>query len=285
MSINHRNNYVRYLDSYKMSQLKNNKHERKKTAIHYYIDESGNPEFYGKGKKLLIDKEGFSKILIIGLVTIINKKHIISEIEKFKANLIRTKKLKDIHSLHQPGWYLHAKDDHPDVRDIFFDFLSKKSFRGYFIIGRKNLEIFEKKHKRNEKVFYFDLIKNLLKDRFLDFSEYKIYLSRRSGNSIKAFSEAIEESIAKYNKSTKREDIKPVYSCNIVPSKFTPELSVVDYQLWALQRYILRGEKEYFDILKDKYCFIYDIYGKEKKGQSRYFNHENPFDLNKTEAF
>ena len=268
-----------------MLQLKNNKYERKKTVIQYYIDESGNPEFYGKRKKLLIGKEGFSPILIIGLVTIINKKHFISEIENFKTNLLKNNRFNIIHSLHQSGWYLHAKDDHPDVRDMFFEFLSKKSFRGYFIIGRKNLEIFEKKYKGDEKVFYFDLIKNLLKDRFLDFSEYKIYLSRRSGNGIKPFSEAIEESIAKYNKSTKKEDIKPVYSCNIVPSKFTPELSVVDYQLWALQRYIIKGEKKYFDILKEKYCFIYDIYGKEKKGQSRYFNHENQFDLNKTEPF
>ena len=268
-----------------MSQPKNIRPERSKIAIHYYIDESGNPEFYGKGKRLLIGNEGYSPLLIIGLVTIINRKHLVSEIGNFRKKLLADKKLTHIHSLHQPGWYLHAKADHTEVRELFFDFLSKKSFRGYFIIGRKNLEIFEKRHKSNEKNFYFDLIKNLLKDRFLEFSEYKIYLSKRSGNGIKSFSEAIEASIEKYNKSTKKEDIKPLYTCNIVPSKTTPELSVVDYQLWALQRYIVKGEKEYFDKLKDKYCFIYDIYGKKKKGQNRFFTYNNPFNLDKTECF
>jgi hypothetical protein len=268
-----------------MGILKNKKFQRKKATIHYYIDESGNPEFFGKRKKLLIGKEGYSPILIIGLVTIINRRHFITEIEKFKQDLLSDKTLKDIHSLHQPGWYLHAKDDHPDVRDRFFEFLSKKSFRGYFIIGRKKLEIFEKRHKADERIFYFDLIKNLLKDRFLDFSEYKIFLSRRSGSSINSFTDAIEASIDKYNNSTKKEAIKPFYSCSIVPSKNTPELSVVDYQLWALQRYIVKGDKKYFDMLKDKYCYIYDIYGRKRIGQTRYYNRENPFDLEKAEKF
>jgi hypothetical protein len=268
-----------------MGRLKSTKPERKKNIIYYYIDESGNPEFYGKRRKLLIDKEGYSSFLIIGLVTIINRKHFVTEIESFKNKLLSDNKLNHIYSLHQPGWYLHAKADHPIVRNQFFDFLSKKSFRGYFIIGRKDLGIFENKYKCDEKIFYFDLIKNLLKDRFIDFMEYKIYLSRRSGNSLESFSEAIDASIEKYNKSTKKEDIKPIYSCSIVASKNTPEMSVVDYQLWALQRYILKGERIYFDKLKSRYCFIYDIYGGKKKGQSRFYNHGNPFDLDKSECF
>jgi hypothetical protein len=268
-----------------MGLIKDKKTERKKTTIHYYIDESGNPEFFGKRKKLLIGKQGYAPLLIIGLVSIINRKNFITEIENFKRDLLADETLKHIHSLHQPGWYLHAKDDHTDVRERFFDFLTKKSFRGYFIIGRKKLEVFLKKHKGDERTFYFDLIKNLLKDRFLDFSEYKIYLSRRSGSSIKSFSDAIDASIEKYNKSTKKEDIKPIYSCSIVPSKNTPELSVVDYLLWALQRYIVKGEKKYFEMLRDKFCFIYDIYSKKKIGQTRYYNHDNPFDLDKAEQF
>lgn len=95
----------------------------------------------------------------------------------------------------------------------------------------------------------------------------------------------MKQSIEKYNKSTKKENIKPIYSCNIVPSKTTPEMSVVDYQLWALQRYIVKGEKVYFDKLKNEYCFIYDIYGEKKKGQSRFYNHENPFDLDRAGSF
>ncbi len=268
-----------------MGLLTSKKEKSRTGKIHYYIDESGSPEFYGKRKKLLIEKEGYSPLLIIGLISVTNRKHLCDEIENFKKSLIADKSLRHIHSLHQPGWYLHAKDDHPEVRERFFQFLSKKSFRGYFIIGRKKLKVFLKKHKGSEKEFYFDLIQNLLKGRFTEFKEYNIYLSRRSGNSIKAFSDAIEASIKKYNKSTKKEDIKPTYSCNIVPSKTTPELSVVDYMLWALQRYITKGDKKYFDLLQNKFCFIYDIYAKKKLGQTRYYNHATPFDLEKAEKF
>lgn len=265
--------------------IKIKKEKRKKATIHYYIDESGSPEFFGKRKKILINKDGYSPLLIIGLISIINRKHLCSEIENFKNGLLNDKSLQHIYSLHQPGWYLHAKDDHPEVRKRFFEFLSKKSFRGYFIIGRKKLKVFLDRHNGSEKEFYFDLVQNLLKDRFTDFSEYKIYLSRRSGSSINTFSDAIDASIEKYNKSTKKEDIEPIYSCNIVASKVTPELSVVDYLLWALQRYISTGDKTYFEMLQNKFCFIYDIYAKKKIGQTRYYNHETPFDLDRAEKF
>ena len=263
------------------NKKKNNRHD---LTIHYYIDESGSPDFYGKRNKLLVGKQGYSPVLIIGLVTIVNRDILYSRIERFKTNLKKKTKLSDIYSLHQPEWYLHAKDDHPEVRVRFFKFLTKQDFRGYFIIGRKDIGIFHKRHKSSEKNFYFDLVENLLKDRLKDFKEYNIYLSRRSGDSINAFTEAINHSIDRYNKSTKRKDIKPKYTCTIVPGKSSPELSIADYMLWALQRYILKKDKTYFDLLKDKYFYIYDLYDKRTK-MNKFYDHKNPFDLDKAGKF
>ena len=36
------------------------------------------------------------------------------------------------------------------------------------------------------------------------------------------------------------------YDCRTVPSHLTPELSVIDYLLWALQRYILSDDNRYY---------------------------------------
>ena len=37
------------------------KKEKKLLPKHFFIDESGRPEFYANGKKLLIDQPGYSK--------------------------------------------------------------------------------------------------------------------------------------------------------------------------------------------------------------------------------
>jgi len=97
---------------------------RKRIIVNYYIDESGTPEFYGRKNKLLVGKEGYSPILIIGLVSILNRKKAYQQIEDFKKNILLDNNLKDVYTLHQPGWFLHAKDDHPKVRELFFYFLT-----------------------------------------------------------------------------------------------------------------------------------------------------------------
>jgi len=113
-----------HIMSFESIILMKKKRERlkKKIRIYYYMDESGTPEFYGKRNKLLLSKIDSSPLLIIGLVSILNRKEIYREIEDFKKNILLDENLKDIYSLHQPGWFLHAKNDHPKVRELFFNF-------------------------------------------------------------------------------------------------------------------------------------------------------------------
>jgi hypothetical protein len=46
----------------------------------------------------------------------------------------------------------------------------------------------------------------------------------------------------------------------IVPGKEMPELSIVDYCIWAVQRNLIHGESRYMDALKDKYESIISLY-------------------------
>lgn len=46
----------------------------------------------------------------------------------------------------------------------------------------------------------------------------------------------------------------------IVPGKEMPELSIVDYLIWAVQRNLIHGEGRYLDALKDKYESIISLY-------------------------
>ena len=53
------------------------------------------------------------------------------------------------------------------------------------------------------------------------------------------------------------------YNLEIVPSKEMPELSVIDYLMWAVQRKLLTGESRYFDALQSKYETIVNLYDNE----------------------
>lgn len=98
------------------------------------------------------------------------------------------------------------------------------------------------------------------------------------------FRDAIENSIKMYNKTTKKNNVSPDYSCSVVPSKSTPEMSIVDYMLWALQRYIIKKDNKYFKLLENKFIFIIDLYDSKVKGR-RFYNYKNPFDLKKAGEF
>jgi hypothetical protein len=73
------------------------------------------------------------------------------------------------------------------------------------------------------------------------------------------------------------------YSCSVVRSGDFPELSVVDYMLWALQRYILKGEGRYFMALEKHYDKILDVYDNE--GLGKLYSANEPFRLEKATDF
>lgn len=53
------------------------------------------------------------------------------------------------------------------------------------------------------------------------------------------------------------------YSLEIVPSDDMPELSIIDYLMWAVQRKLLKGEARFFEALKEKYGTILELYGEQ----------------------
>ncbi len=55
------------------------------------------------------------------------------------------------------------------------------------------------------------------------------------------------------------------YNLKIVPSAEMPELSIIDYLIWAVQRKLLKGESRYFDALKSKYETILNLYNEDEE--------------------
>ena len=109
-----------------------------------------------------------------------------------------------------------------------------------------------------------------MKDRLnRDDIVYQIYLSARNNSSQHKLKEAINNAIKSDNQKLS-EPLWISYNSEIVPSSEMPELSIVDYLLWSLQRYILKGQKRFFNALEDKYDLIIDLYYFDNEVELRY---------------
>jgi hypothetical protein len=111
-----------------------------------------------------------------------------------------------------------------------------------------------------------------------DDTSYHLSLSQRQSNTEQRFTQAFEKVLATESKGGKIS-----YQCTVVRSRDFPELSVVDYLLWALQRYILQGEKRYFSAMEHHYEQILDIY--EDDGNGRLYTRKDQFELEKASPF
>lgn len=264
------------------------KKEMNKTYL--FIDESGDPAFYAGGNRSIVGTEGFKPLLIVGMVKLEDKKAIRSAILQFMDELKNDTLYNTLPCIKNPqGWYLHASYDNIEVQVKFVDFLRKlEGFKFYCVIGRKRLDLFHKKHNRNETEFYFDIVYHLLKDRLnTEDTFYQVFLSARNKNTQHKLKEAIDNAIIRDN-ARRKAPKKIQYNSEIVLSKETPELSIVDYMLWSLQRYILKGESRFYKALEEKYNLIIDLYDFDKykaKGKSNYYHAKNRFDRNSASEF
>gem|GEM_PF-2289817 len=206
--------------------------------------------------------------------------HYLSQLEIPLDNQTAKKIIEAVYSVRQPGWFLHACNDHSDINLKTVEFLRRfEGFRFHAVIGRKIPEIFIRKHNGNATEFYFDLIHKLLALHPLtEDTSYHLFLSQRQSNTEQRFKQAFEKVL-----TAERKDGKTTYTCNVVRSSNFPELSVVDYLLWTLQRYILKGEKRYFAALQHHYEQILDIY--ENDGQGNLYTQEDRFELEKASPF
>lgn len=230
----------------------------KKTYL--FIDESGDPVFYGNRKKLIVGTTGFQPYLIIGMIETEDRKVLRKSVIDFTNNIKADILYNTIPSIcDEKGWYVHARADHPEIRAKFFELLRNlNGYRTHIVIAKKNLDIFNRKHNNNPTEFYFDVLHHLLNGRLKDCNcFYNLYLSQRGNNSLHNFQDAVEKALkngeAKINGTI-------CYNLEIVSGKEMPEFSIIDYLIWAIQRKLLQQECRYFESVKDKFESIINLY-------------------------
>jgi len=216
----------------------------------------------------LVGTEGFQRYLIIGMIETSDRKALPKAVVSFMDDIKADQLYNSIPSVNaDKGWFVHARGDHPEIRAKIFELLRHlDGFMAHVVIAKKDLNIFNRKHNSNPTEFYFDVLHHLLDGKFMQTNcQYNLYLSQRGNNSLHRFQTAVDKALAA-TEANQKANIK--CTLEIVPSKEMPELSIIDYLMWAVQRKLLTGESRYFDALQSKYGTVLNLYEEGEKQKS-----------------
>lgn len=261
--------------------------KKNKIATHRFLDEAGDTTFYGKGQSNIIGSNGVSNCFILGSVKFREPLEPLRNRIKELQNQIIADPYFQVPSVNKKqkgaGYYLHATDDLPEVRKLFFDFIKKIDCSFEAIVATKSIERFETKYKGKEEYFYADLLSHLLKNKLTAKEERLVLNISARGKSTK--NQNLELALAKAKQRHSNKKTKTVITTNVVFNinypTIDPLLSVADYYCWAVQRVFEKGEIRFYDFLKEKISTVIDLHDVENyQNFKNYYGPKNPLTVN-----
>jgi hypothetical protein len=239
---------------------------------HRFLDEAGDPTFYGKGKIPIIGNEGVSNYFLVGMLTVNEPLDTVRQnIMDLQNNIAADPYFHSVPSIRKKketiGYFLHAKDDVPEVRKMTFELI--KTIDCYFdvAVGRKDCGIYERKHNGNQSEFYADLLSHLLIDDIKDQGKLVLNIAHRSKCTTHTnLNKGLEKALIIAGKKYPYDNINCKAVFNVQQPTNEPVINIADYFLWAVQRNFERSEKRYMDFLGGQFRTILNLYNdKEEK--------------------
>lgn len=250
---------------------------------HRFLDEAGDTTFFGEGRVSIIGQQGVSHAFYLGMVKFesdippIRQK--IIELQNAGSQDAYFSKISSIaRRVRGEGFYFHATDDPPEVRERLFRFIHSLDCSLEMVVGRKIPSLFFNKHHDKESEFYADLLSHLLKNKLQ--MGHKIVLnvaqkgiSTRSGN----LQLALEKAVDRFAKTKDRSKIESRIVFNVQNHRTEPLLNIADYLCWTIQRVFEKGETRYYDFLREKVALVVDLYDSAKyQGSRNFYTKANP---------
>jgi hypothetical protein len=239
--------------------------------LHYFVDEAGTPTLFGRRREVLVGKEGCSTYFLLGKVAVDDPARVDQALETLRRELLADPYFKNAPSM-QPSQgktalAFHAKDDKAEVRYEVFKLLRRQAISFYAVVRDKRQVLAEvqernrsdNRYRYNENELYDGLVAKLFEGRFYQSDRFEIWFAKRG---TKPRTEALNAAIEKA-----KEAFKSLYGfpttaiVQIRPTtpKETVCLQVVDYYLWALQRFFEQGEDQYLEIIWPHTKLVHDI--------------------------
>lgn len=264
---------------------------KKKTMLklyHRFLDESGDTTFYGKGKRIIVGEEGVSKCFILGMVKFKTKLESIREqVISMQEEIVNDEFFKDVPSIQKKvnrgGYFFHATDDIPEVRERFFRFIKTLNCSFEAVVARKLPGLFESKHKGKEAYFYADLLSHLLKNKLSNHAKFVLNIAGR-GKATKNqnLHLALKKAQERFGKTHPNKEIKTKVVFNVLDQTNEPLLNIADYFCWSVQSVFERGNIRYYNYLQDKISTVIDLYDFDsygKPGWENYYGKNKPLTI------
>jgi hypothetical protein len=258
--------------------MKSNLHE-----YHRFLDEAGDTTFYGKGRIPIIGTNGVSNVFIIGMVKYNEpleplRRRIIEFSSGIESNPYYRKVASVLKRTRKGNFYFHAKDDLPELRKEFYDFILSIDCTFQAVVGRKDISLFEKKHNGKDTEFYADLLSHLIKDKFAEYSRLVFNVAERSNSTaINNLEVGLDKARNRFQSKFPNKEISAIISFNVHKFKNEPLLSVTDYFCWSIQRIFEMGETRFYEYIFDKISLVIDLYDSQKFNENmNYYKKGNP---------
>ena len=255
----------------------------KKSISHRFLDEAGDTTFFGKGRIPIIGQRGVSLSFSIGMVKFSEDlASLRARVRELQKQIAEDRYLNVIPSvakkIQNRGFFFHATDDPPEVREIFFKFIDQLDCSIEVMVGRKIPQLFITKHNGKDAEFYADLLSHLLKNKLRMNGELVLKIASRANTTMNsnleaALSKAVERHSKKYDPS----QISSKVVFDVQNHHTEPLLNVADYLCWAVQRVFEKGETRYYDFLGEKFSLVVDLYDSASyEGSKNYYSKRNP---------
>ncbi|MBN2018619.1 MAG: DUF3800 domain-containing protein [Sedimentisphaerales bacterium] len=261
------------------------------TVNNYYVDEAGDLNLFDKRGRVIIGRQGVSRMFMVGVARLPDPKTAHQKFDGLRAALLADAYFKGVPSMQldagKTALYFHATDDLPEVRREVFRLLPELDAKVIVGIRRKEYLVsaarflFQRGEKFRSDEVYDDLIKRLFRNLQHKALENRIVFAIR-GKSLRqhAFEQAIERAKVNFEIKTgipsdSKTVVIPAYSSQFVG------LQIIDYYLWALQRLFEREEDRFFNLIAKDYRLIMDLDDKRNKPYGEWYSDTNPLELKK----
>ncbi len=265
------------------------------TVHHYFVDEAGDLALLGRRGKVLVGRPGCSRGFMVGVAHLPDPLKAEEALSSLRKELLSDPYFRNVPSMQaeqgKTARYFHAKDDLPEVRREVFKLLPNLGAKVQVVIRRKSVLVdFAKSlHAAGQplpaNVIYDDMVKRLFRNLLHKADQNRIVFARRGESSRRvALEEAIQRAQRNFTRRWKIPSDKPTQIQAMHPWH-CPSLQVVDYYLWALQRFYERDEDRFFELLRADYRLIVDMDDKRNNAYGEYYSDSNPLDLRRKKAF
>lgn len=261
--------------------------KQRPAVLHYFIDEAGDPNIFGRGGRVLLGESGVSLSFMVGMCELPDPNEATRQLDALRASLLADPYFKGVPSM-QPSagktaLAFHAKNDVPEVRREVFKLLP--SLQPKMVVSVRRKAALAQQAASGVAVrpndVYDDTLSRACRDWMHRADELKVVIARRGSSARQAALEAaLHRARDRFNDRWGKSHDQPIRLDVAVPSD-RAGLQVADYLLWAVQRLYERQEDRYFAAVADHFSMIYDWDDLREARYGRFYKRGDPLTLEK----